>query len=86
MHRRASQFAYHAFFTVEVLFCGRSRVDTLRATRSVPVRFGQLARIVPDSSKKNITKTFRDLEAAGVVMRKDPSDVVFLSQRNLEVL
>jgi len=40
MDRRASQFANHAFLTVEVAFCGRWRVDTLCATRSIPVRFG----------------------------------------------
>ena len=43
---------------------------------SGPIRFGQLSRVIPDASKKGLTKTLRDLEAAGIVTRRDLSHVV----------
>ena len=43
--------------------------------RSGPVRLGQLARIIPNASKKVLTQNLRDLEAAGIVTRRDLSDV-----------
>ena len=43
---------------------------------SRPVRLGQLARLIPRASKKVLTQNLRDLEATGIVIRKDISDFV----------
>ncbi len=44
--------------------------------RSGPIRLGQLGRTIPRASKKVLTQNLRDLEAAGIVVRTDFSDVV----------
>jgi DNA-binding HxlR family transcriptional regulator len=44
--------------------------------RSGPIRLGQLARTIPRASKKVLTQNLRDLEAAGIIMRTDFSNVV----------
>jgi DNA-binding HxlR family transcriptional regulator len=44
--------------------------------RSGPIPLGQLARLMPRASKKVLTQNLRDLEASGVVVRRDLSDVV----------
>ncbi len=76
MNRAASQFAHHASFTADTLCHGKWRISILCAMRSGPVRLGQLARIIPKASKKVLTQNLRDLEAAGIVTRRDLSDVV----------
>jgi DNA-binding HxlR family transcriptional regulator len=40
------------------------------------VRLGQLARLIPGPSKNVLTQHLRQLEADGVVVRTDKSDVV----------
>jgi DNA-binding HxlR family transcriptional regulator len=58
------------------LLHGKWRVHILCAMRCGPIRFGQLARTIPRASKKVLTQNLRDLEAAGIIMRTDFSDVV----------
>ena len=76
MNQAVSQFAHHASFTAETLFCGKWRINILCAMRFGPIRLGQLARTIPKASKKMLTQNLRDLEAAGIVARRDLSDVV----------
>jgi len=76
MNRAASQFAHHSSFTTETLFQGKWKVRILCAMRSGPIRLGQLARLIPHASKKVLTQSLRDLEASGIVLRRDLSDVV----------
>jgi DNA-binding HxlR family transcriptional regulator len=76
MNRAASQFAHHASFAADTLLHGKWRVHILCAMRSGPMRLGQLARTIPRASKKVLTQNLRDLEAAGIIMRTDFSDVV----------
>jgi DNA-binding HxlR family transcriptional regulator len=76
MNRGASQFAHQASFTVDTLIHGKWRVHTLCAMRSGPIRLGELARMIPRASKKVLTQNLRELEAAGVVTRRDLSDEV----------
>jgi len=38
--------------------------------------FGQLARLIPGASKKMLTQNLRQLEADGIVVRRDLSDLV----------
>src|ERR1700733_5171457 len=76
MNRAPSQFAQHASFTTGTLFHGKWKVQILCAMRSGPIPLGQLARLMPRASKKVLTQNLRDLEASGVVVRRDLSDVV----------
>lgn len=63
-------------FTVNVLFQGKWRVQILCVLRSGPVRLGELTRMIPGSSKKMLTQNLRQLEADGIVVRRDMSDLV----------
>ena len=72
----ASRYARRATLSAEVLFRGKWKLQILCAMRSGPVRLGQLARIVPGASKKMLTQNLRQLEADGIVVRKDMSDLV----------
>jgi len=72
----ASRYVRRATLTAEVLFQGKWKLQILCAMRSGPVRLGQLARIVPGASKKMLTQNLRQLEADGIVVRKDMSDLV----------
>lgn len=60
----------------ELLFQGKWRIQILSTMRSGPIRLGQLARLLPGASKKMLTQNLRKLEADGIVVRKDMSDVV----------
>ncbi|MGF7183159.1 winged helix-turn-helix transcriptional regulator [Tunturiibacter psychrotolerans] len=71
-----SRYVRRANLTAEVLFRGKWKLQILCAMRSGPVRLGQLARIVPGASKKMLTQNLRQLEADGIVVRKDMSDLV----------
>ena len=70
------RFARDATVAVTVLFQGKWRVQILCAMRTGPIRLGQLARLIPGSSKKVLTQNLRQLEADGIVVRKDMSDLV----------
>ena len=70
-----TEYVRNATFTAGVLFQSKWRVHILCAMRSGPVRLGQLARLIPGASKKMLTQNLRQLEADGVVVRKDMSDL-----------
>ena len=71
----ASRYVRRATLTAEVLFQGKWKLHILCAMRSGPVRLGQLARIVPGASKKMLTQNLRQLEADGIIIRKDMSEL-----------
>jgi DNA-binding HxlR family transcriptional regulator len=52
--------------------------------RSNPVRLGQLARLIPGASKKMLTQNLRQLEADGIVVRKDMSDLLLHIEYELD--
>lgn len=76
INRAASQFTHHASLATETLLHGKWRIHILCALCCGPVRLGQLTRTIPRSSKKILAQNLRDLEAAGVVIRTDLSDLV----------
>ena len=80
----ASRYVRRATLTAEVLFQGKWKLQILCAMRSGPVRLGQLARIVPGASKKMLTQNLRQLEADGIVVRKDMSDLVLHIEYELD--
>jgi DNA-binding HxlR family transcriptional regulator len=41
-----------------------------------PVRVGQLSRLIPAASKKMLAQNLRRLEADGIVVRRDLSEIV----------
>ncbi len=69
-------YVRRANLVFEVLFQGKWKIQILCAMRSGPIRLGQLARIIPRASKKVLTQNLRDLEATGIVTRRDLSDLV----------
>ena len=79
-----SRYVRRATLTAEVLFQGKWKLQILCAMRSGPVRLGQLARIVPGASKKMLTQNLRQLEAHGIVVRKDMSDLVLHIEYELD--
>lgn len=70
------KYVRNASYAAGVLFQSKWRVHILCAMRSGPVRLGQLGRLVPGASKKVLTQNLRQLEAEGIVSRRDLSDVV----------
>ena len=76
MNRDASQFAFQASFTGATLLHGKWRIYILFAMRSGPIRLGQLTRVIPHASKKVLAQNLRDLEASGIVTRRDLSEAV----------
>jgi DNA-binding HxlR family transcriptional regulator len=44
--------------------------------RSGPVRLGQLTRLIPGASKKMLAMNLRQLEADGIIVRRNMSDLV----------
>lgn len=67
---RSSQLAF------EIFLQGKWRVHILWSLRSGPVRIGQLGRLIPGASKKVLAHHLRKLEADGIIVRKDMSDLV----------
>ena len=82
--KEASRYVRRATLTAEVLFRGKWKLQILCAMRSGSVRLGQLARIVPGASKKMLTQNLRQLEADGIVVRKDMSDLVLHIEYELD--
>lgn len=74
----------NATFAVGVLFQSKWRVQILYAMRSEPVRLGQLARLIPGASKKMLAQNLRQLEADGIIIRKDMSDLVLHIEYDLD--
>jgi DNA-binding HxlR family transcriptional regulator len=68
----------------EILLQGKWRVHILCAMRSGPVRLGRLARLIPHASKKMLAQNLRSLEGAGIVIRRDLSDVLLHVEYDLE--
>jgi DNA-binding HxlR family transcriptional regulator len=68
----------------ELLSQSKWRVQILCARRTGPVRRGQLVRLIPGASKKMLTENPRKLEAGGIVVRKDLTDVVLHIEYHLE--
>jgi DNA-binding HxlR family transcriptional regulator len=77
-------YARRASLACEVLLQGRWRIQILCAMRSGPVRLGQLARLIPNASRKMLIQNLRRLEADGVVIRRDLSDLVLHVEYDLE--
>ena len=77
-------YARRVSSTCEVLLQGKWRVHILSAMRNGPIRLGQLARLVPNASKKVLTQHLRCLEAYGVVIRRDLSDTRLHVEYDLE--
>jgi DNA-binding HxlR family transcriptional regulator len=65
-----------AVFTIEALFHGKWQVHILFALRHGPTRIGQLGRLIPGASKKVLAESLRKLEAKGIVLRRDLSDLI----------
>ena len=61
---------------IEVLSKENGKFRFFYAMRSGPIPLGQLARSIPDASKKMLTQNLRKLEVDGIVIRKDLSDLV----------
>src|SRR5271170_7723465 len=79
------RYVRNATFTVGVLFQSKWKVQILCALCSGPVRLGQLARLIPGASKKMLTQNLRQLEACGIIVRKDMSEVVLHVEYDLAV-
>jgi len=84
MNSLDTRYIRNATLAVGVLFQGKWRVQILCAMRSKPVRLGQLARLIPGASKKMLTQNLRQLEADGIVVRKDMSDLVLHIEYQLD--
>lgn len=78
------KYVRNATFAVGVLFQSKWRVQILCAMRSAPVRLGQLGKLLPGASKKMLTQNLRQLEADGIVVRKDMSDIVLHVEYELD--
>jgi DNA-binding HxlR family transcriptional regulator len=75
---RASGFSQiaKASLTFELLFQGKWKLQILYVLCAGPIRLGKLARLIPSASKKMLTQNLRKLEADGIVIRADFSEVV----------
>jgi DNA-binding HxlR family transcriptional regulator len=69
-------YVRRANLAFEILLQGKWRVQILCAMRSEPVRIGQLARLIPGTSKKILAQHLRRLEVDSIVSRRDLSDIV----------
>jgi DNA-binding HxlR family transcriptional regulator len=72
----ASKYALRATLAAQVLFQGKWKLQILCAMRSGPIRLGKVTRLIPGASKKVLTQHLRQLEADGIVVRTDKSDLV----------
>lgn len=58
------------------LFQGKWKMHILCAIRTGPVRLGRLTRELPSASKKVLTENLRELEHAGLIVRRDFGEAV----------
>jgi DNA-binding HxlR family transcriptional regulator len=79
-----TKYLRNTSLAASVLFHGKWRVHILCVLRFGPVRLGQLARLIPSASKKMLTQNLRQLEADGIVTRKDMSDLVLHVEYELD--
>ena len=84
MNNSDPRYMRNAAFAVGALFQSKWRVQILCAMRFAPVRLGELARIIPGASKKMLTQNLRQLEAEGIVVRKNMSDLVLHIEYELD--
>jgi DNA-binding HxlR family transcriptional regulator len=61
---------------VTELVQGKWKLKILCAMRVEPVRLSQLTRLIPAASKKSLRASLRELESAGIVVRRDLSDTL----------
>lgn len=82
----ASEQAYvrRASLACDTLLQGKWRIQILCAMRTGPVRLGQLVRLIPNGSRKMLVQNLRSLEGAGVVVRRDLSDILLHVEYHLE--
>ena len=73
-HKRA--YGQGAQLTMDVLLRGKWSIRVLCAMRFGPVRLGQLGRTISGASKKMLAHALRNLEADGIVVRRDLSELV----------
>jgi DNA-binding HxlR family transcriptional regulator len=71
-----TSYAQTASRAAAVLFQGKWRVEILCAMRLGPVRVGQLSRMIPRASKKMLAQNLRRLEADGLIVRHDMSEMI----------
>lgn len=85
-HKGVSEQAYarRASLAYDTLLQGKWRIQILCAMRIGPVRLGQLVRLIPNGSRKMLVQNLRSLESAGVVVRRDLSDVLLHVEYDLE--
>ena len=83
MNNSDTRYVRNATFAIGVLFQSKWKVQVLCAMRIGPVRLGQLGRLIPGASKKVLTQNLRQLEADGIVVRRDMSDLVLHVEYNL---
>jgi len=78
IRKRVPEQAYvrRATLAHDTLLQGKWRVQILCAMRMGPVRLGQLVRVIPNGSRKMLVQNLRSLESAGIVVRRDLTDVV----------
>jgi DNA-binding HxlR family transcriptional regulator len=84
MNNLDTTYVRNATFTVGMLFQSKWKVHILCALRTGPVRLGQLARLIPSASRKMLTQNLRQLEADGIVVRRDMSDLVLHIEYELD--
>lgn len=70
MGHTAEEYCRSCTDTIRVVQ-GKWKMHILCAIRSRPVRLGQLVRELPTASKKVLTANLRELEVAGLVIRRD---------------
>lgn len=81
-----TRLRHNAATAVGVLFQSKWRVHILCVLCSGPVRLGELARLIPGASKKMLAQNLRYLEAAGIVVRRDMSDLVLHVEYDLATI
>ena len=66
----------HSQLALEIFLQGKWRIHILWILRLGPIRIGELARSIPGASKKVLAQHLRRLEADGIIIRNDLSDLV----------
>lgn len=86
LRKETTEQAYvrRASLAYDTLLQGKWRVQILCAMRIGPVRLGQLVRMIPNGSRKMLVQNLRSLESAGIVIRRDLSDVSLHVEYDLE--
>jgi len=75
-NREGAAYVRCAQLTSDIFLQGKWRIQILCALRDGPVRIGQLGRQIPGASKKVLAQNLRRLEADGILIRTDMSDLI----------